>query len=236
MFGSRQQLRKCKTTSLTPEGNLIKMSNCVKYLGGNLDSMLNLKKHIGTVTGKAIANFFRIRSIRKYLNKEACQTLTLDLWISHLDYANAIMYGLLDVDINKLQRIQTICAKLVLNCKWMDSATQALKDLHCLPIQARISFKILTIVHKCLNGIAPKYLKDLLVRMPQPACNLRSSIDTTRLVVPKTKLKTFASRSFSISGPMLWNSLPVRIREIELYELFKKALKTHLFISHYGTE
>ena len=57
------------------DSNLISMSQCVKYLGGGLDSTLSFKKHINKAAGVAMANFFRIREIRKYLNRDACQTL-----------------------------------------------------------------------------------------------------------------------------------------------------------------
>ena len=169
------------------------MSQYVRYLGGGLDSTLSFKKHINTLAGKAMANFFGIRGIRKYLNRDACQTLLLGLCISHLDYVNAVLYGLAEVDINKLQCIQTMCAKLVLNHKRSDSATNALKELHWIPVRLRITFKLLMIVHRCLHGSAPQYLKDLLIRMPTPKKNLHSLTDTLRLIIPKTKLKTFAS-------------------------------------------
>ena len=234
LFGSRQQLLKCKTSEIELDGYPFSLSQYVKYLGGGLDSTLSFKKHIGNVTGKAMANFFRIRGIRKYLNKDACQTLLLGLCISHLDYTNAILYGLPDVDIDKLQRIQTMCAKLVLNRKKSDSATEALKELHWIPVRLRITFKLLMVIHRCLHGDAPKYLKDLLIRTPAPERNLRSSIDTERLIIPRIKLKTFASRAFSVAGPTEWNKLPLRIRHLTSYGQFKKEVKTHLFISYYS--
>ena len=234
LFGSRQQLLKYKTGEIDLDGNLILTSQYVRYLGGGLDSTLSFKKHISNAAGVAMANFFRIRGIRKYLNRDACKTLLLGLCISHLDYANAILYGLPDVDINKLQCIQTMCAKLVLNHKRSDSATEALKELHWIPIRLRITFKLLMVVHRCLYGDAPKYLKDLLVRMPAPERNVHSSTDTERLIIPRTKLKTFANRAFSVAGPVEWNRLPLRIRHIRSYEQFKKEVKTHLFISYYS--
>ena len=42
----------------------------------------------------------------------------------------------------RVNRIQNMCAKLVLNRSRYDSSKQALYDLH-LPIKARINFKIL---------------------------------------------------------------------------------------------
>ena len=52
--------------------------------------------------------------------------------------------------------------KVVLNRKICESFLQALHDLHWLPICARIDFKILMMVFKCLHDkFAPSYLKDL---------------------------------------------------------------------------
>ena len=127
-----------------------------------------------------------------------------------------------------------MCAKLALNRKRSDSATEALKELHWIPIRLRITFKLLMVVHRCLHGDAPKYLKDLLIRMPAPERNLHSSRDTERLIIPRTKLKTFASRAFSVAGPAEWNKLPLRIRQLRSYGQFKKEVKTHLFISYYS--
>src|SRR6476469_5565803 len=57
---------------------------------------------------------------------------------------------------------------------------------------------------------------------------LRSSADTTRLLVPPTRIK-LQDNSFQICGPSLWNSLPVDIRCSQSLLLFKSALKTFLF-------
>ena len=229
MSGFRKQLLKCKTDSVTLDGNLIEMSSHVKYLGGGLDSGLTFKKHITSACGKAmIGNFFKIRSIRGYLNRAATETLLLGLCVSHLDYSNSTLYGLPDVDINQLQQAQSMCAKLVLNCNQYCSTTEALKELHWLPVRQRITFKLLTIVHRCKYGTAPKYLKDLLVSPPVLTRNWRSSLDQTRLIIPKIKCKTFADRSFSVSGPKEWNLIPSEIRDIQSYELFKNRLKMHL--------
>ena len=55
-------------------------------------------------------------------------------------------------------------AKVVLNRKVCESSLQALHYLHWLPIHARIDFKILIMVFKCLHDKSvPSYLKDLSV-------------------------------------------------------------------------
>ena len=87
-----------------------------------------------------------------------------------------------------------MCAKFVLKRQRSTSTYKALKELHWLPIRQQILFKLLTIVHKCMCGLAPTYLKNLIVRVPVPKRELRSDCDTTRLIVTLVKLKTFASR------------------------------------------
>ena len=82
--------------------------------------------------------------------------------MSHLDYVNSAFIGLPVSDINKMQRVQNAAAKFVLNLKRMESSTEAVKMLHWLPIKFRIQFKILLLVYKCLNGLAPSYLFELL--------------------------------------------------------------------------
>ena len=54
-------------------------------------------------------------------------------------------------------------------------------------------------------------------------------MDKLELLVPTTKRKTFADRSFSVYGPKLWNTLPEETRKLDNYENFKKQLKAHLF-------
>ena len=228
MFGYRNQLDKCKTSHATISGSIIPRSLSVKYLGVTLDENLSLKEHILTKFKTAIANFVRIRNIWKYLTTDACSTLILGLCISHLDYANALYYGLPNKTISYLQTVQSMCAKLTLRKSKYDSTTEALSQLHWLPIRHRINFKIATITHKCMYGTAPQYLKDLLIPAPNRR-SLRSSNDRTKLIIPFTRCKTFTARSFSIAAPMIWNQLLMSLRETANFELFKRQLKTHFY-------
>ena len=46
-------------------------------------------------------NYLRIKSIRKYLTKDATEILVLSLVVSHLDYCNVILYGTADIELRK---------------------------------------------------------------------------------------------------------------------------------------
>ena len=162
-FGGRQQLRKCETNSLDVAGDLILRSHTIRYLGAYLDENLNYKLHINKKCQAAMFNYFKIKGIRRLLDIPTATRLCLSLCISHLDYCNSLLYGLPDNTIKRLQRVQNMCARLILRRGKRDSITQCLKELHWLPIRQRINYKILILTHKCLNGQGPLYLKELLI-------------------------------------------------------------------------
>ena len=175
-----------------------------------------------------MANFQRIKSICHLLNPTTCSNLCVSLCLSHLDYCNSILTGLPDVTINKLQRVQNMCAKLALRKGKYDSLTKCIKELHWLPIKYRIMFKVLALTHKCLNGDAPAYLTDLIVPLQPTRGGLRSLVKF-RLLIPKMKCKIFAVRSFSVSALVLWNSLPEHLKSLTDLLMFRKQLKMYLF-------
>ena len=103
-----------------------------------------------------------------------------------------------------------------------------LKELHWLPVEQRIIFKINLICFKILNNLAPDYLVDL-IHVYEPTRNLRSSSDKWRLTIKPYNLKTYGFRAFSVIAPILWNDLPIDIRSIDDVNKFKCKLKTFLF-------
>ena len=103
LFGSRHQLKKCKTNQINVNGEIVKRSNIIKYLGVFLDDLLILRQHITNKCKTAMYNWQHIRMIRPILTERTTSTLILGLVISHLDYANGIMIGLPETDLTKLQ-------------------------------------------------------------------------------------------------------------------------------------
>ena len=229
MFGSKTHLQKCVTKHLDVAGDKVKRTNTIKYLGVWLDENLSLKTHIYKKCRAAMANIQRIKLIRDCLTTDACKTVIQGTVISHLDYSNFILSGLPKCDIQKLQRVQNVAAKVILQKRSKDSITECRAELHWLPVQARIDFKVLVMVFKCLTGEAPSYLKNLLKKHEVKRTGLRSECDDRLLSIPFTRRKTFADRSFSVYGPRLWNSLPYFMRSIDHIDNFRKQLKTYFF-------
>ena len=140
---------------------------------------------------------------------------------------NALLYGVPKYLLQKLQKIQNNAARIVSRVKRREHITPVLKDLHWLPVQQRIEFKIALLVFKSLTGLAPGYLRDLL-DLYVPPRTLRS-IELSLLKIPRSRTKSYGDRSFRVSGPRIWNKLPQDLRKATEIDGFKTSLKCHLF-------
>ena len=117
-------------------------------------------------------------------------------------------------------------ARLVTTTRKYDHITPILGDLHWLPVNFRVQFKLQ--VYKTLHDLAPSYLSSKLSLRPNKG---RRSDNPLLLDVPKStlQLKYYGNRAFSVAGPTLWNALPKEIRLCKSVDSFKCNLKTHFF-------
>ena len=131
---------------------------------------------------------------------------------------------ILSIDFNQFKIVQLVSLCVGISD---DHITSILKELHWIPAQQRIIFKILLITYKALNDLAPIYISNLLNKYV-PIRQLRSSSQYL-LNVPSSNLKTYGDRAFSVCAPKLWNDLPYEIKCSFSINSFKSKLKTYLF-------
>ena len=228
IHGTVQQLAKLTNVFIEIDNVKIVPKPHVRDLGVMLDPSLNMKEHVSALCRSAYYELHNINCIRKSLSAEAAAAAIHAFVTSRLDHCNALLYGLPNCTIDRLQKVQNSAARALTGSKKRDHITPILKSLHWLPIRVRIEYKLLVIVHKCLFGNGPDYLRDLLV-FHQPNRSLRSTSEINLLVEPFTKNKTGGDRSFQKAGPKLWNKLPQRLRTCNSTDQFKCQLKSYLY-------
>ena len=143
-----------------------------------------------------------------------------------LDYVNTVLVGISDFLITKLQRVQNSAARLVVHLSRWEHITPVLMQLHWLPVNQRIEYKILLLSFWAQRGVAPSYITNMLDAY-RPACALRSANNNDLRVLPSTS--RYGDRTFSVSAPRMWNNLPFKLKTATSLTTFKLPLKTHLF-------
>lgn len=198
------------------------------------DFSVSMDSQISSVCSSIHWHLRKNGSIRSLLSTDATEKLVHSLISSRLDYCNILLNGLPANKIQRLQCAQNCAARIVSRVKKQDHITPVLKDLHWLPVTHRITFKLILLTYKALNGKAPAYLKDLL-KPYSPGRVLRSA-DKLLLCVPSSRLKGFGDRTFAFAAPSAWNLLPIDIRMSPSLDMFKTMLKTHLFSQAYDKQ
>ena len=183
---------------------LIKPSQSIRNLGAFFNITMD---HTDFVMQKCRSARFALRNIsrvRSSLTRKACETLVQAYVTSRLDYCNVLLYGLPKYLLDRLQKVQNSAARVVALSPKREHITPVLADLHWLPVEYRIHFKILLYTYKALNNCAPQYISEL-IRQYTPSRPLRSG-NKDLLEVPDTgttKYKHYGDRSFMSAAPSL---------------------------------
>ncbi len=113
-----------------------------------------------------------------------------------------------------IRRTQNTATRIITNSRRYEYITPVLRQLHWLPIQEWIEFKVLCLTYKALHNMAPLYLTPFLSQKIGPR-QLRCK-DQHLLQVLLTSLTYAGDRSFEKAAPMLYNALPVTIKQLIL--------------------
>jgi len=228
-LGTRQQLTKLTVTQLRLTSSVVEFDSTVTDLGVVLDSQLSMQAQVAAVCRSCFYQLRQLRVVQRSLTRDVLQSLVQAFIHCRLDYCNAILTGAADGQIRRLQAVQNAAARLVSGARRRDRASPILRSLHWLPVRRRVTFKSAVIAWKCVNGVAPTYLRALCVPVEDVRGRPRLRSASTRcILLPRVQTST-GQRSFAYSGPAVWNSLPPALRENMSLATFKTKLKTYLF-------
>ena len=131
----------------------------------------------------------------------------------------------LRIRLETFQRVLNSAARLLTGTHKYNHITPILIELHWLPVEQRIIYKIILMTCKALYGPAPQYIT-YLISPYKPSRSLRSS-KANLLNEPRFNVNSNGGRAFYVYSPRLWNKLPTTIRACVDFMEFKSKLKTH---------
>ena len=212
--------------SISRQTAISQVEACIKdiktWMTNNLLKLNDDKTELLVIT----TIMYSIGKIRKYLDKPTTEKMINSAVTSRLDYCNSLLYGINGYLVSQLQRCQNNAARIVSLRRKYDHITPVLKDLHWLPVEHRINYKILLLAYKAQQCMAPSYLSSLLSPY-KPGRSLWS--EGKHLLTTLHRLEGFGKHCFAHDAPTLWNTLPISIKCAQSIDTFKSSLKTHLF-------
>ena len=201
------------------DANTLTIKRSVKLLGFHLDSSLNCDRQVSDILQQSYSIIRNIAKIRSLLTVPRLKIVVNALILSRIDYCNSLLFQMSAYNIRRLQLLQNSAARLIFGKRKYDHVSSLLQELHWLKVKPRIYFKVLFMVFKCINSLAPDYLSELI--------SVKNPI-TMILYIPPVSSMT-GDKAFSVCGPRLWNGLPRHIRIASSTLVFKSKLKHHLF-------
>ena len=202
-----------------------------KYLGMHLDQNLTWNKHCENIASKAGLKLQIMRRLQKILPKVTMIQIYKTYMMPVLEYAATVWGYTTAENINRVQRIINLCARIVcnnydfINCRGAD----LLKELGWNTFEERRDFLLSVLMYKCHEGLAPAYLMDKLNLHSE--LNLRPSRHTDEATynIQRTRTKK-AETAMTIKGPTIWNKLPANIRNAASLNQFKKMYKKDILM------
>ena len=211
-LGTWQQLANLTVSQLEISASILDIGVRATDLGVLLDSQLSMALHIAAVCRMPDYQMRQLWSIKRSLTTTALQALVQAFVYCRLDYCNALLAGVADVHLKRLQSVQNAAARLVSGSRRCDPITPVLARLHWLLVRQRIAFKTVALVSKAQHGAAPQHLWLTTAGV---------------LMVPRAQTTT-GQRSFAVNGPTAWNSLLAALRAPDRSLAgFKHHLKTY---------
>ena len=141
----------------------------------------------------------------------------------HFDYCNVVWGNCSKNLSSKLQKLQNRAARVLTFSNYDCSTSELFQNLKWSKLVHQRTVSKAMMMHSIVNNTAPEYLTSRFFRRCDlTSYNLREN--EYKLAVPQPRTR-FYKRSLSYRGSVLWNSLPLEVRQLTSPSIFKEKKK-----------
>ena len=214
----------------------------IKYLGVLIDSTLSWKDHISNTSKKVSRAIGILYKLRPYVTTKIMKDIYYALIYSHLVYAIEVWGSACDTHLTKLFTLQKRAVRLM---TYKDQFPAIPGPLHpsnplflklgLLKVKDIFFLQISKFIHKCINsniiGNFDQWFKlKIDFHIHKTRANYSNSLQesTNNLSIPFGRTTHCGLKQIKVSGPRIWNSLPLALRNIKSLINFKNSIKKYL--------
>ena len=215
------------TIYIEMNSNKIKFVNEVKYLGIIMDCQLMFKSHLDYLSKKIAKKIYFFNRISPCLSTPTKLTVYNTIIKPQFEYCSTILYMLNKSEINKLQKYQNRCMRIILKCNRYTSISLMLETLKWWPITLRLKYNTLIFVYKIVNNMLPEYFNQF-VKYNNEVHNYNTR-NNNKLYIENVSLSS-SMNQIIFKGFNEFNLLPNHLKQISRLNEFKSKLKDYIIL------
>jgi exonuclease III len=197
---------------------VVQTDDSTKFLGVHIDEKLTFTVHFDYVAQKVKAGIYCLRNLRDYIPRSQLLEVYYALVQSHLTYCILCWGYSSNQNVDRLVKLQKWALRTICRKKSVDSCRSLFSELGIM------TFPSIFIYHACKKTFEFKLDGRIQTRSSQHSYDLRNNneLNIERLTMKKTE------KLIAHIGPLLFNRLPDKIKNIPTPRAFATVLKTYL--------
>ena len=238
----------------------LSQKNHVKYLGVMIDEHLRWNFHTSHVASKISRGVGILAKLRNFMNLSLLKTIYYCLVYSHISYGIHAWGSACPTQTNKIIILIKKAARILSGKQYfqiygepatpLPSAQPLLKELNILNFKEVFELNIAKFIYSTLNNESPTIFSDWFTFSHSVHSHATTSstivvqsnffdtgiTQTTKTLFTKNcNLLKYGAKMIRVSGPILWNNLPLKIQESPSLTTFKINLKKY-FLDLYDSQ
>ena len=229
VFINMNEPNQCNITKIIPV-NLVPGRNesAARLLGIFIEDKLNFKDHFHQMHTKISRAVYSLRCMKHILDKRHLKLLYNSYLKSNLEYGSALFTTASKTTIKPIVILQKKAVRIICGAGYRDHTANLFKDEKILRFEDLIKFNVCKFMFDFKNNLLPNIFAGTWARNDEiHNYPVRNREDFYIRNINKQYLKNFPLFQF----PVIWNTLPTRLKEIDSRKLFCKDLSSHLLES-----
>ena len=203
-----------------------------RFLGIDIDCNLTWDTHFNNVISSVAKTIGILYKVKQFVPNHILILLYNSLILSRLLYCNVAWGRSSKRNIDSILLLQKKAVRICSGSHFLANTDPLFKKLRLLKITDITLMQTALFMYKLSKGQVPPYFSTIFQKNKSiHLYNTRNS-ENFHLINPRT---TIAQRSIRHTGPDIWHSLPVEIKNRTFISSFKTTLKNYL-LTQYNTQ
>jgi len=215
-----------KNFDVSVNNDKLELVNKFKYLGVWIDENISWSDHIDAMCKKVSQRLGILKRVRPYINLETSKKLYNALILPLLEFNCVVWSNTTETNLNRVQKLQNRAARIILRCPFRTHVDDMLKVLKWQRCNKRYDYHKSVLMYKCVNRLVPNYLNNIFIS--NNTLHEHNTRGSKNLFIHGTGNES-AKRKFSYQGSLMWNQIPIHIKECATVQSFKRNYKKSFF-------